>query len=94
MTSPLDRAREQVLDRMERADRTVRLAAYGAALVEMALMLVALLILDWHDKLQVELFLFSVMGYTIVVLGLVALGGHMTKIGGRILAVLDAAPTK
>ncbi|MBV9773112.1 MAG: hypothetical protein JO040_04145 [Gemmatimonadetes bacterium] len=90
-TPDLDAARRSVLDQMERAARTTRLAMLGAAAVEGVLMVVALLMVDWHDRLQVLLFLFSVLSYSIVGLGLFALGGHVSRVGARVAAVVEAA---
>jgi hypothetical protein len=88
-TRDLDDIRRTVLDRVERGDRLVRLATLGAAAVELALITLALLYVDWKDRLQVLLFLFSVISYTIVVLGLVALAGHVTRTVGRVLSAID-----
>lgn len=87
---PLDRIRDSVLDRMERADRLVRLAIVGAAAVELALFVIAIAMVDWGSRIERLLFLLSVLSYTIVVLGLLALGGHVSRTAGRVLAALDA----
>jgi hypothetical protein len=78
-----------VLDRMERHARTTRLAILGAAGVEGLLMVIALLKVDWADDTHVLLFVFSVLGYTIVALGLVALGAHVSRVGARVVTALD-----
>ena len=78
-----------VLDRMEQYERTKRLAILGAAALEAALLAVALLKLDWQDKTQLLLFIFAVLGYTIVILGLVALGAHVSRVGARVVAALE-----
>ena len=85
----LDAMRESVLDRMERSARLTRLAILGAAAVEGVLMVIALLMLDWTDDLQVLLFVFSVLGYTIIALGLAAVGAHVSRVGARVVAALD-----
>jgi hypothetical protein len=78
-----------VLDRMEHHDRTLRVAVLGAAAFEGLLMLVAIWKLDWADDGQVLLFIFAVLGYTIVALGLVALGAHVSRVGARVVSALD-----
>lgn len=78
-----------VLDRMERHARTTKLAILGAAAIEGLLMAVALLKVNWADDTHVLLFVFSVLGYTIVALGLVALGAHVSRVGARVVAALD-----
>ena len=77
-----------VLDQMEQHARRIRLAVLGAAAVEGLLMVVALMTVDWGNSTHVLLFVFSVLGYTIVALGLVALGAHVSRVGARIVAAL------
>jgi hypothetical protein len=78
-----------VLDRMDHHARMTKLAILGAAAVEGLLMVIALLKVDWADSTHVLLFVFSVLGYTIVALGLVALGAHVSRVGARVVAALD-----
>jgi hypothetical protein len=85
----LEEIQAGVLDRMERADRLVRATIIGAALLEAGLFAVAIYLVDWKDPTQRLLFIFSVLSYTIVALGLVALGGHVTRSVGRVLAALE-----
>jgi hypothetical protein len=88
-TTNLDAVRESVLTRMERADRLVRLAMFAGAAVELALFAVAIYMVDWHDRIERLLFVFSVLSYTIIVLSIVALGGHVSRSVGRVLAAMD-----
>jgi hypothetical protein len=85
----LDDVRADVLNRMERGERAVRLGVLGAAIMEMLLLLAAITLMNWSDPLHRLLFVLSVCGYTIVVLGLVALGGHVSRVGGRIVAAME-----
>ena len=78
-----------VLNRMDRHARMVRLAILAAAAVEGMLMVVALLKVDWKNQTQVLLFIFAVLGYTIVALGLAALGAHVSRVGARVVAALE-----
>lgn len=78
-----------VLDRMEHHVRMTRLAILGAAAVEGLLLVIALLKVNWADTTHVLLFIFSILGYTIVALGLVALGAHVSRVGARVVAALD-----
>jgi hypothetical protein len=78
-----------VLDRMEHYERTKRLAIIAAAAVEAALLAVALVKVNWRDDTQLLLFIFAVLGYTIIVLGLVAVGAHVSRVGARVVAALD-----
>lgn len=85
----LDEVRVSVLDRMERAERNRKLAIFGAAAVELVLILVAFMMVDWDVRIERLVFVLAVLSYTIIVLGLAALGAHMTRSSGRILAALD-----
>ena len=90
--SSLDQIREGVLDRMERADRIVRWSILGGAAAEAALFVIAFLSLDWHDRVERTLFLFFLLGYSILVLGLIALAAHVTRVGARVLRAVDPSP--
>lgn len=78
-----------VLDRMEHHARIMRLAIMGAAAAEGLLLLIAIISLDWSDRTHIVLFLFAVLGYTIAVLGFVAMGAHISRVGARVVAALD-----
>lgn len=86
----LDAVRESVLTRMERADRLTRMSVIAGAVVELALFAVAIYMVDWHSRVERLLFLFSVLSYTIIVMAIVALAGHVTRSVGRVLAAMDA----
>ena len=79
-----------VLDRMEHHAKMMRLAVLSAAGVEGLLLVIALLKVNWADDTHVLLFIFAVLGYTIIVLGLVALGAHTSRVGARVVAALDS----
>lgn len=79
----------EILANMDRQAQRVRLAVLAAVMVEGLLLVIALLKLDWRDDTQVLLFVFSVLGYTIVALGLAALGAHVSRVGARVVAALD-----
>jgi hypothetical protein len=87
---PADDVVGSVLDKMERHARTMKLAIFGATAAEGLLMVIALLKVDWANDTHVLLFVFSVLGYTIAALGLVALGAHVSRVGARVVAALDS----
>lgn len=78
-----------VLARMDRHAQHVRAAVIAAAMAEGLLLIIALLKIDWQNDTQVLMFVFSVLGYTIVGLGLVALAAHVSRVGARVVAALD-----
>jgi len=43
----------------------------------------------WKNPTHVLIFVTSVLGYTIVALGLVALGAHVSRACNRVVAVLE-----
>lgn len=78
-----------VLARMDRDAQRIRLTVIGAAMMEGLLMVIALLKINWKNDTQVLMFVFSVLGYTIIALGLAALGAHVSRVGARVVAALD-----
>ena len=85
----VDAIREGVIHRMERQAQTIRFIMLGAAAVEALMLGLALYLVDWQQRTHVLLFVFSVLGYTIIVLGLVALGAHVSRTANRIVAALE-----
>lgn len=85
----LDEARGHVLDRMETGRRLVSFGTGAAALLEVAMLAACIMLVDWGDRTQVLLFLIFILSYFILMLGLVALAGHVTSATARILAALD-----
>ena len=78
-----------VLAQMDRHAQRVRMAVLAAAMFEGLLLVIALLKIDWSNDTQILLLIFSVLGYTIVALGLAALGAHVSRVGARVVAALD-----
>ena len=90
----VDAIREGVVRRMEQQAQTVRLAVLGAAGIEALMLGIAITLIDWKDRTHVLLLVFSVLGYTIVLLGLAALGAHVSRASNRIVAVLETMSAK
>ena len=86
----LDEARGQVLDRMESGDRMFNFAMGAASILELAMLVACILLVDWSDRTQVLLFVIFILSYFILVLCMVALAGHVTRSTGRVLAVIEA----
>ena len=89
----LDDIRHSVLDRMERGERVMRLSLFGAATLEALMFATAFLLVDWDNRLHLLLFLFFLFSYFIVVLGLLALAGHVTRSVARVIAAIEASPS-
>ena len=73
---------------METGRRLVRFA-FARGLLEVAMLIACIVLVDWNDRTQILLFLIFILSYFILVLGMVALAGHVTSATGRILAALD-----
>ena len=86
----LDNIRQGVLDRMERGDRLVRGAIIAAAMVEGLLLVAAIFMADWSNPLHRLVFILSILTYSVVACGLVALAGHISRSVGRVLIALES----
>lgn len=86
----LDNIRKSVLDRMERGDRLVKSAIIAAAVVEGLLLVAAIFIADWSNPLHRLVFILSILTYSVVACGLVALAGHISRSVGRVLIALES----
>ncbi len=88
MSSPdFDSIRGTVLDRMERENMWLKVTIGAAAVAEVLLLVLVLWLADFHDRTHVLIVVSAVLTYTIVALGLVALGVHVS----RAVSVLAAA---
>lgn len=90
MSAQLSDSVASVLDRAERHARSVRFAVLGAAGVEGILLLLGLLVLDWTNPTHVLILLFGVLVCSVLGLGLLALGAHVSRVGGRVVAALES----
>lgn len=88
----LDRVRAAALARIDRTERNFKLAFFGAAIVESAFIVSFLLLADFTNRSHVLLLLATVSCYTIVVLGLVALGAHINRGLARVLKAVELGP--
>ena len=86
----LDAVRGEVLARVDRAERNFKLAFFGAVALEGLFLATFLFVADLANKTHVLLLMATVMSYTIMVLGLVALGAHVNRATLRVLQAIDA----
>lgn len=86
----LDSIRESVLDRMERGDRLVKGAIIAAAVVEGLLLAAALFMVDWSNPLHRLVFILSILTYSVIACGLLALAGHISRSVGRVLIAMES----
>lgn len=90
----LDDVRHSVLDRMERGERVMRLSLFGSMALEALMFVAAFRLVDWDNRLHLLIFLFSVFSYFIVVLGLLALAGHVSRSAARVIAAIEASSSR
>ena len=89
MSESLDVVRSSVLDRIERSERNFKIALLGAALFEASFLLAFVLAADFHVRFHLLLFLSAVGSYTIVLLGMVALGAYVNRGNLRLLKAVE-----
>lgn len=89
----LDTVRAAALARIDRSDRNFKLAFIGAAFVESIFIVAFLLLADFSNRVHVLLLISTVSCYTIIVLGLVALGAHINRGVARVLKAVEIGPS-
>jgi len=88
----LDSVRAAALARIDRSERNFKLAFIGAAIVESLFMVTFLLLADFSNRVHVLLLISTVSCYTIIVLGLLALGAHVNRGIARVLKAVELFP--
>ena len=85
----LDEVRAAAIARIDRSERNFKLAFIGAGAVETAFILSFILLADLSDRLHLLLLISTVSCYSIVVLGLFALGAHVNRGVARVLKAVE-----
>ena len=85
----LDEVRAAAIARIDRSERNFKLAFIGAALVECAFIVIFFLMADLSNRLHLLMLISTVSCYSIVVLGLVALGAHFNRGIARVLKAVE-----
>jgi hypothetical protein len=88
----LDRLRATVLDRIERSERNYKAAFWSAAALEALFLFGFLALADFSNRLHILVLLSAVGVYSILVLGLVALGAHVSRCTERVLKAIELSP--
>ena len=91
-TGDLDNVRAAALARIDRSERNFKLAFFAAAVVESAFIVCFFVLADFSNRLHLLLLISTVSSYSIVVLGLVALGAHINRGIARVLKGLELGP--
>lgn len=88
-TVDLDRVRTAALARIDRSERNFKLAFIGAAIVESAFIVSFMFLADLSNRVHLLLLISTVSCYSIVVLGLVALGAYVNRGIARVLKAVE-----
>jgi hypothetical protein len=85
----LDGVRSEALARINRSERTFKLAFYAAVVFEGLLLAALLLAADLSNRTHLLLLIATVGSYSLVVLGLVALGAYVNRCVLRVLKAVE-----
>lgn len=85
----LDEVRAAALARIDRSERAFKLAFFGAFFVESIFIVMFFLLADLSNRIHVLLLISTVSSYTIIILGLFALGAHINRGVARLLKALE-----
>jgi hypothetical protein len=88
----LDTVRAAALARIDRSERNFKLAFFAAAIIEGAFIVSFLLLADFSNRMHLLLLISTVSCYSIIVLGLVALGEYFNRGLARVLKALELRP--
>jgi hypothetical protein len=85
----LDEVRSEVLARINRSERNFKLAFFAAVAVEGLFLVAFSLAADFSNRMHVLLLIATVGSYSIVLLGLIALGAYMNRGVLRIIKAIE-----
>ena len=85
----LDEVRAAALARIDRSQRNFKLAIYAAFLVESLFIVSFFVLADLSNRMHLLLLISTVSCYSIVVLGLVALGAYVNRGIARLLKAIE-----
>jgi hypothetical protein len=88
-TIDLDGVRAAALKRIDRSERTFKLMFFLAFVVESLFIVSFFMLADLSNRLHLLLLISTVSCYTIVVLGLFALGAHINRGVARLLKAIE-----
>ena len=87
-------AQARAMQEIERTERQYKMAFFAAVGIEAALLGALLLLTNIEDRTQLLLLVGFVGSYTIVVLALVALGVHVSRVGQRIVRAIAESTSR
>jgi hypothetical protein len=90
MTMQVEQARTAALADIERTERHYKLAFFGAVVTEAVLIGVLVYAADLSNRTHLLLLAGFLGSYSIVVLAIVALGAHVSRVGQRVLRAIES----
>jgi hypothetical protein len=88
-TVKLDEVRAAALARIDRSERNFKRALYGAFFVESLFIVSFIFLADFSNRLHLLLLISTVSCYSIVILGIVALGAYFNRGVARLLKAIE-----
>ncbi len=85
----INAVRKTALDRIDRSERHYKVTFFGAALIEVFFFAGFILLADFSNRTHVLLLITTVAIYSILALGLVALGVHINRNTLRVLNAVE-----
>ena len=85
----LDAVRSEALARVARSERDFKIAFLLAAALEAVVLVAFVLAADFRDRTHLLLLIATVGSYSVVVLGLVALGAYVNRAVLRVLKAVE-----
>ena len=88
MTPTPDEIRLATLASIDKHERLYKWAFIGGATMELLFCVLFMTLMNLHDRLHVLIFIATVSSYTIVIMGLIALGALSNRNAQRILRAI------
>jgi hypothetical protein len=89
MSEKINEIRSNTLNQIERNERNYKFSFVGAAFVELLFLVAFLLLADFSNRVHVLLLIMTIVIYTIMAFGLLALGLHVNRNTLRVLNALE-----
>jgi hypothetical protein len=89
MSEKINEIRSNTLNQIERNERNYKSSFIGAAFIELLFLVAFLLLADFSNRLHVLLLIMTIVIYTIMAFGLLALGLHVNRNTLRVLNAIE-----
>jgi len=89
MSEKINEIRSNTLNQIERNERNYKFSFVGAAFVELLFFVAFLLLADFSNRVHILLLIMTIVIYTIMAFGLLALGLHVNRNTLRVLNAIE-----